>query len=145
MFVKAQNVVESLRVGFKGERIPFRKPVEIRVGDPFHKLHVLAARLVQPRALAQGLELDGRRRGETLLLSKVADGHSLHGLVSLHQQLPNLLKDGGLHAQQVSVPLVGLVHTVLVVGLGLHGLQGCVLLELLSLVHLEKIKVIAIA
>ncbi len=138
LFVKAQNIVESFCVGFKGEGVPLRKPVEIRIRDSFYKFHVLAARLVQPRAFAQRLELNRRRRCETLLLAEIADGHSLHGLVCLHKQLSDLLENGRLYTEEVSVPFIGLVYAVLVVGLGFHCLYCCVLLVLFSFVHLNK-------
>ena len=108
------------------------------VREPLHKLHVLAPGLIEPGAFAKRLELNRGGGREPLLLSEVADGHRLHGLVGLHQQLPDLLKNGRLDVEEVPVSVIGLVHAAPVVGLSLHGLNGGIVLHLLSLVQLKQ-------
>ena len=69
------------------------------IGKSLDKLHVLTPGLVEAGALAQCLELDRRGSGEAVLLLKVADSHSLHGLISLHEKLPDLLQNCGLDVE----------------------------------------------
>ena len=101
LLLQAEHVVQPLCVGLEAERIALREASDLGLGQPLHKLHVLAPGLVEAGALAEGLELDGAGGGEGVLQLEVADRHSLHGLVRLHEQLADLLEDARLHRQKV--------------------------------------------
>ena len=93
LFLQLQYILHTRCIGLEAERIALTRPLAGGVRESPDKLHILTPWLVQPAALAQGLELHGAGGGQGVLLLEVRDGDGLHGLVSLHQQLPDLLQN----------------------------------------------------
>ena len=92
MLLELEDVLHAGSVGLEVEWIALTGSLTGGVRQPPDKLHVLRAGLVEAAALTESLELDRARGGEGVLLLEISHSHRLHGLVSLHQQLADLLQ-----------------------------------------------------